>query len=78
MTITAKERADAIAADFQAFLNKWQLEMNVETSTFGYNGTSVDGVEFSWDAIYDENHNTVLEYGFINVGNWGRKEKSDA
>lgn len=72
--ITKEQRAAEIKADFQAFLAKWDLEMEVVTSDTGWSGTSVDGVEFSWNGVYDENHDTVVEYGSVNVGNWCSKD----
>ena len=74
MTITAKERGEQVKAAFAAFLKEWDLEMNVETSDSGWNGTSVDGVEFSWNAVYDDKHDTVIEYGYINVGSYATKD----
>lgn len=73
MTITAKERGEQVKAAFAAFLKEWDLEMSVEVST-GYGGDSVEGVEFTWNAQYDENHNTVVEFGWVNVGNWCNKD----
>jgi len=65
MTITREEKAAIVKADFLAFLQKHQLEYEVDSSP--------SCIEFSWAAIYpkDCQAETVLEFGSVIVGAWG-------
>lgn len=55
-------------AEFQAMMKKYKCEMSVATSSHGYE-TSVDGVEFEFDGIYEDGM-TVRPYFSVNVGTY--------
>lgn len=74
---SAEERArqEAVAAqitaefkaEFAALMKKYNCEMSVATSSHGYGSEQVDGVEFSFDGIYDDGK-VIRPYFDINVG----------
>lgn len=75
--ITREARAAAIIADFQAFIEKWGIEVDVATH-IDYGGEHPAGIEFSWDGKYSDAGETEVEYGTVNVGNWcHHKNKTD-
>ena len=63
----AAQVAAEFKAEFQAMMKKYRCEMSVATSSRGYGGESVDGVEFSFEGIYD-NGTTVRPYFDVNIG----------
>jgi len=60
------ETTVAFKAEFQALLKKYKCEMGVATSSRAYE-TCVDGVEFTFDGIYEEGK-VIRPYFDINVG----------
>lgn len=64
--IAAKIAAE-FKAEFKAMMKKYKCEMSVATSSHGYGGDTVDGVEFAFDGIYEDGI-TIRPYFDINVG----------
>lgn len=59
-------------AEFAAMMRKYKCEMGVATSSRNYE-TSVDGVEFDFDGIYEDGE-TVRPYFSVNVGTFFDKD----
>ena len=70
---TKEEIIIEFKADLAVLLAKYDAEISVLESYRGYS-TVVDGIEFSFDGKYDENGDTISEYGSFNIGTWANKD----
>lgn len=65
--------SDQVAAEFKAKLAALLNEYNAEVSLTENNDhyyTTVDGIEFTIPAVWDDDHNLISDFTTVNIGTW--------